>query len=123
MPAIGMPEVTPTPVGFMKRTSPVTLPPQRIVAPSIELDAPVQPMAWQNVQRDGLATTEWLIPDSAAGYQIGSAFPGQEGNIVLSGHNNVEGRVFENLWRLAPGDWIYRGEGVSLCGGGSFLAA
>lgn len=91
----------------MRRTSPAKLPPLRITAPSIELDAPVRPMAWRNVQRGGVLITEWSIPADAAGYQVGSAFPGQPGNTVLSGHNNIEGRVFENLWRLAPGDWIY----------------
>lgn len=102
-----MPEVTPTPVEAMKRTSPVRLPPQRIVVPSIELDAPVRPMPWRNVQKNGLSVTEWQIPADAAGYQEGSAFPGQQGNTVLAGHHNIEGRVFENLWSLAPGDEVY----------------
>lgn len=91
----------------MRRTSPARLPPQRIVAPDINLDAPVVPMAWENVERDGLGTTEWVVPDGAAGYQIGSAFPGQQGNTVLAGHHNIKGKVFEHLRHLTPGDSIY----------------
>lgn len=98
---------TPTPVPRMKRARPAALPPQRIVAPAIELDAPVVPMTWRNVIRDGQEFTEWDIPDYAAGFQIGSAFPGQPGNTVISGHHNIKGRVFENLWNLVPGDSIY----------------
>lgn len=100
------PEATPTPVAAMQRTSPASSPPKRIVIPDIELDAPVNPMAWQNIQNDDLTVTEWDIPVNAAGYQVGSSLPGQQGNTVLAGHHNIKGRVFENLRHLDPGDSI-----------------
>jgi sortase A len=91
----------------MKRISPAQLPPERILVPEIGLDAPVVPMTWQNVVQDGMLRTEWIVPAEAAGYQVGSAFPGQVGNTVISGHHNIEGKVFENLRHLVPGDSIY----------------
>ncbi|MBS1254119.1 MAG: hypothetical protein MAG451_03175 [Anaerolineales bacterium] len=100
------PGVTATPVKAMKRTSPARFPPERVVAPSIDLDAPVRPMQWRNTQQDGVEVTEWSVPADAAGYQVGSSFPGQRGNVVLSGHHNIQGRVFEDLWRLLPGDSV-----------------
>ena len=105
---------TPTPVPAMKRLQPAALPPERIVAPAIDLDAPVVPMPWRNVVRDGQVFTEWEVPSYAAGFQIGSAFPGQPGNTVISAHHNIEGRVFENLWKLVPGDsvFLYTAENV-----------
>jgi sortase A len=38
------------------------------------------------------------------GQQIGTPDPGENGNIVLSGHNDVFGEVFRYLDRLSPGD-------------------
>lgn len=103
------PEATPmpTPVQRMERIEPAALPPQRIVAPAIDLDAPVVPMKWRNVIRDGQEFTEWEIPGYAAGFQVGSAFPGQPGNTVISAHHNIEGRVFEYLRNLVPGDSVF----------------
>lgn len=40
------------------------------------------------------------------GQLIGSANPGQPGNMVLSGHNDVYGEVFRYLDQLKPGDPI-----------------
>lgn len=43
----------------------------------------------------------------AAGWQSNSARLGDPGNLVLSGHNNILGRVFENLKDLKAGDPVY----------------
>jgi sortase A len=32
-----------------------------------------------------------------AGHLINSALPGQAGNVVISGHHNIEGEVFKNI--------------------------
>jgi len=40
------------------------------------------------------------------GQHIGSADPGQNGNVVLAGHDDVFGEVFRNLDKLQPGDQI-----------------
>jgi sortase A len=40
------------------------------------------------------------------GWQKNSAVPGQVGNVVLTGHNNIEGSVFRNLDAFQDGDAI-----------------
>jgi len=83
-----------------------TRPPDRIVADSIGLDAPVVPVGQKIVDVDGQATAVWEVAEYAAGWHKGSALPGQAGNIVLSGHHNIKGEVFRHLEHLQPGDTI-----------------
>jgi sortase A len=66
----------------------------RIQIPSLSVDAPV-------VQGDG-----WEQLKKGVGQYIGSAQPGQDGNVVLSAHNDVYGELFRYLDRLAPGDQV-----------------
>jgi len=66
----------------------------RIQLPSIDIDAPV-------VQGDG-----WEQLKKGVGQNIGSANPGQNGNVVLSAHNDVYGELFRYLDKLAPGDQV-----------------
>ncbi len=65
-----------------------------IVIPAIDVDAPV-------VQGDG-----WEELKMGVGHHIGSANPGERGNMVVSGHNDVFGEVFRRLGELEPGDEI-----------------
>jgi len=81
-------------------------PPNRIVIPSIEVDAPVVEVGWVVVERDGQLTTEWEVADYAAGFHKGSAYPGNPGNTVLSGHNNIRGKVFRYLSDMSVDDEI-----------------
>jgi len=64
-------------------------------------------MGWRTVLRGQSLVTEWMVPAFAVGFAMGSAFPGQIGNTVLSGHHNIEGKVFERLILLNPGDPIH----------------
>jgi len=66
----------------------------RIEIPAIKIDAPV-------VQGDG-----WEQLKKGVAQHIGSANPGQGGNMVLSAHNDVYGELFRHLDRLQPGDVI-----------------
>lgn len=66
----------------------------RIQIPAINVDAPV-------VQADG-----WEQLKKGVGQHMGTSNPGEKGNIVLSGHNDVFGEVFRNLDKLQPGDTI-----------------
>lgn len=66
----------------------------RIQIPAINVDAPI-------VQGDG-----WEQLKKGVGQHIGSANPGQPGNLVLTGHNDVYGEVFRYLEKLQPGDLI-----------------
>lgn len=66
----------------------------RIQIPAISIDAPV-------VQGDG-----WEQLKKGVGQFIGSPNPGEDGNVVLSAHNDVYGEIFRYLDRLVPGDQI-----------------
>jgi sortase A len=66
----------------------------RIQIPAINVDAPV-------VQGDG-----WEQLKKGVGQHVGSANPGENGNLVLSAHNDIFGEIFRDLERLKPGDEI-----------------
>ncbi len=66
----------------------------RIQIPSINVDAPV-------VQGDG-----WEQLKKGVGQYVGSPAPGENGNVVLSAHNDVYGEIFRYLDRLVPGDQV-----------------
>jgi sortase A len=54
------------------------------------------------VQGDG-----WEQLKKGVGWHIGSANPGERGNVVLSAHNDIFGELFRDLDQLTPGDEIY----------------
>jgi len=66
----------------------------RLQVPAIKIDAPI-------VQGDG-----WEQLKKGVGQNVGSANPGQNGNVILSAHNDVYGEIFRNLDKLAPGDQV-----------------
>jgi sortase A len=66
----------------------------RIQIPSLDVDAPI-------VQGDG-----WEQLKKGVAQHIGSADPGQNGNVVLSAHNDVYGELFRFLDKLQPGDQV-----------------
>jgi len=66
----------------------------RIQIPAIRVDAPV-------VQGDG-----WEQLRKGVGQAVGTVNPGQEGNLILSAHNDVFGEIFRDLDLLKPGDTI-----------------
>lgn len=91
--------------------------PERLVIPSIALDAPVLPAESRIVAIGGRRYREWLAPDRyAAGWHPTSARVGTPGNTVLSGHNNIAGAVFRRLADVRIGDRIrvYTRDGVFL---------
>ncbi|HSM58840.1 MAG TPA: sortase [Candidatus Sulfomarinibacteraceae bacterium] len=49
---------------------------------------------------------DWEVLKKGVAQHIGSAAPGQAGNMILAGHNDVYGEVFRDLDQLAPGDEI-----------------
>ena len=66
----------------------------RIQIPAIDVDAPI-------VHGD-----DWEQLKKGVAHHAGTANPGQIGNIVLSGHNDIFGEVFRYLEELKPGDKI-----------------
>lgn len=81
---------------FSNLPTPIPAPEQaiRIQISAINVDAPV-------VQGDG-----WEQLKKGVAHKIGTPDPGEMGNIVLSGHNDVYGEVFRYLDRLSPGDSV-----------------
>lgn len=67
---------------------------RRIQIDALQVNAPI-------VQGDG-----WEELKRGVGQHIGTGNPGQSGNMVLSGHNDIFGEVFRNLDQLEPGDEI-----------------
>jgi sortase A len=66
----------------------------RIVIPAIGVDS-------QIVQGDG-----WEQLKKGVGQHIGTPDPGQNGNLVLSAHNDIFGEIFRRLDELQPGDEV-----------------
>jgi sortase A len=68
--------------------------PTRIVIKSIGVDAPiVQDDSWEQLKK-GVA------------HHLGTANPGERGNMVLSAHNDVYGEIFRYLEKVEPNDEI-----------------
>jgi sortase A len=66
----------------------------RIQIPAIGVDSPI-------VQGDS-----WEQMKKGVGQHLGTANPGENGNVVLSAHNDVFGEIFRDLDRLKEGDQI-----------------
>jgi hypothetical protein len=71
--------------------------PVRLFIPALGLDAAVEPMGWHVVSDANGTHSEWDNVDNAAGHHVNSAYPGESGNVVLSGHNNIGGAVFRSV--------------------------
>ena len=86
--------------GLVQAVTPQPLPtqgpeqPTRIVVKSIGVDAPV-------VQGDG-----WEQLKKGVGHHLGTANPGERGNMVLSAHNDVFGEIFRYLEKVELKDEI-----------------
>jgi len=98
--ATASPATTATPTASLPLpptpATPVTSLPVRIAIPDLGIDVPVVEMGWKVVETAEGPRSEWdleVIKD-AAGHHIDSAPLGSAGNLVISGHNNIYGRVF-----------------------------
>jgi sortase A len=68
--------------------------PTRLQIPAIGVDAQI------------VAGDSWDQLKKGVGHHVGSANPGERGNLVLSAHNDVFGEIFRHLDQLQPGDEI-----------------
>ena len=68
--------------------------PTRIQISAIDIDAQI------------VSGDSWDQLKKGVGHHIGSANPGERGNLVLSAHNDVFGEIFRHLDQLQPGDEI-----------------
>nr|MBP8241819.1 sortase [Thermoflexales bacterium] len=103
-PATGAPDTEREPAVDRRRIAPAM--PDRLVIPAIRLDVPVTESVWVALPELNAGYFD-APPLRAAGWQPSSARIGEPGNLVMSGHNNILGRVFENLKDLKAGDLIY----------------
>jgi sortase A len=74
--------------------------PNRIVIPSIDVDAPiVGGVTWEDLKK-------------GVGHLPGSANPGERGNMYLAAHNDIFGEIFRYLDDLELGDefFVYSGD-------------
>ncbi len=106
------PTITPTPYSSHERTPTLPTatatptptptpypgaPPVRLLIPALGIDTPIVPVYPKIVNENNRTFATWETAPYAAGYHVGSAYPGQPGNLILSGHHNVEGEVFRPL--------------------------
>lgn len=68
--------------------------PTRIVIRAIDVD-------WPIIEGDG-----WEELKQGIGHRVGSVNPGERGNLILSGHNDVFGEPFRNLEKLDVGGQV-----------------
>ncbi|MBU0493351.1 MAG: class D sortase [Chloroflexi bacterium] len=99
-PPPGEEEIPPQFRPYLMPSTPVPLPTPgprqgtRIVIKKIKVDAPV------------LEGDDWHTLKKGVGHSPGTANPGEAGNCVLSGHDDVYGEVFRYLSDLEPGDEV-----------------
>jgi len=96
-----------TPVTAATEAAPQGYPPDRLVIPAIELDAPIELARTRMIKYENNIYYQWVAPNEfAAGWHETSAMLGLPGNTVLNGHHNVDGMVFGHLVDLKEGDLI-----------------
>lgn len=69
-------------------------PPAALSIPEIEMDVIVSPMGWRVAEANGVRTTVWVLPDTGAGWHPNSAGAGDNGNVVISGHQLLGDAAF-----------------------------
>lgn len=103
------PTVTPSPTATATPDPfpPSASPPNRLVIPKLNVNSPVVTMVWEYKEdSNGSVFTEWAVPLNEVGWHVNSTTPGNGGNVVMSGHNNIGSEVFSSLELLEPGDEI-----------------
>ncbi|MCO5176436.1 MAG: sortase [Thermomicrobiales bacterium] len=98
-------------------TPPVDMPPPtHITIAAVGIDTDIVEVEPKTDSVDGQLVETWSVADWAAGHHVGSADPGENGNIVLAGHDDVRGEVFRGLHDIELGaevllttpDGVYR---------------
>ncbi len=97
-------KIMPVPKAAMPR-GPRKLPPVRLVIPSIGVDTKIIELGTRYNDKGELI---WETAPFAVGHHAGTANPGEQGNVVLSGHisSTREGAIFKRLPEIGPGDGV-----------------
>lgn len=103
-PATPIPTLTPTPV---PTATPLPLPAIRLSIPAINLNTSVIEISpTEKISSNGEMRLVWETVTNAVAHYDTSGNPGGRENIVLAGHNNMQGEVFRYLNQLNPGDEV-----------------
>jgi sortase A len=80
---------------------------QPLTQPTPSPEGPVR-LQIPKIKVDNVIVTgdSWAALQLGVGHHIGSANPGERGNIVLSAHDDVYGEIFKHLDQLQPGDSV-----------------
>ena len=77
--------------------------PLELAIPTLQMDAPVIPVGY-GMTDDGHIL--WHSPGWNSGFLITGSAPGQGGNAIFYGHNNINGSIFRGLDQLDIGDEV-----------------
>ncbi len=80
--------------------------PTRLSIPAIEVDRTIMPVGIRLLEINGQTYGIWNVLDNEVGWHNLSAGLGQVGNSVLSGHSDINARVFQDLHQVNLGDEI-----------------
>ncbi len=89
----------PTPKPRMPKSTHLTI-------PAINVDSNVIEVGISPVEIDGQQAYIWDVAPYAVGHNFSSANPGEGENVVLTGHDDWQGEVFKNLYKLKKGDQL-----------------
>ncbi|HLI50166.1 MAG TPA: sortase [Thermomicrobiaceae bacterium] len=71
--------------------------------PSVGINTKIEQVGYQTIMVDGEPVIQWNVADYAASHDENSGNPGDGKNIVLTGHDDWKGQVFENLHNVKKG--------------------
>lgn len=77
---------SPVPVASEAKATQQRSVPVQLNIPELDLTLPVTPMGWRVAVVDNVETTMWVLPDASLGWQMNSAAPGEEGNMIIAGY-------------------------------------
>ncbi len=80
--------------------------PSYLRIPAINVDSNVIEVGVSPVEIDGQQAYIWDVAPYAVGHNFSSADPGEGENVVLTGHDDWQGEVFKNLYKLKKGDEV-----------------
>ncbi len=80
--------------------------PTHLTIPALKVDSDVVEVGISPVEIDGQQAYIWDVAPYAIGHNFSSAAPGEGENVVLTGHDDWQGEVFKNLYKLKKGDQL-----------------
>ncbi len=80
--------------------------PTHLTIPALNVDSSVVEVGISPVEIDGQQAYIWDVAPYAVGHNFSSANPGEGENVVLAGHDDWQGEVFKNLYKLKKGDQL-----------------